>query len=396
LLEQMSTPPCVLCKARETMRNPALGDLIIASITWLFVIWPHTSLANQEGSASEWQQAVQQRTWTFPRDHGSHPEYQTEWWYFTGNLQSALGNRFGYQLTFFRQGVRRKVADPDNPWSLRDLYLAQFAITDISAGSFQAADLISRPGPGLASAATDNMDVWVLNWSARLTENTIHLEARNRDMAILLELRPEKPPVLHGHGGLSKKGPGRGQASYYYSYTSLETTGHLRTQPGGGEVAVSGISWFDHEFGSNQLASDQEGWDWFSLHLSDGRDLMIYLLRRTDGSTEPASSGTLVDPVGQSNHLEVTDMQINVLDRWRSATSGSQYPSRWRIQIPKARIDLTVAPLLPGQELDTQGSTGIVYWEGAVSGEGTSDERKVSCEGYIELTGYAEGIGGVF
>jgi predicted secreted hydrolase len=159
---------------------------------------------------------------------------------------------------------------------------------------------------------------------------------------------------------------------------------------------VKGVSWFDHEFGSNQLAAEQAGWDWFSLHLSDGKDLMLYFLRRSDGAIEPASSGTMVDRQGRSRHLSLSAVKIDVLDRWKSPHSGASYPSRWRIRIPDEGLDQLVSPLLPDQELVTTRSTGITYWEGAVEGRGTSESRKVTCLGYVELTGYARELGGLF
>ncbi len=167
--------------------------------------------------------------WDFPRDHGSHPEFRTEWWYFTGNLIDATGKQYGYQLTFFRQGVSLQPKDPQNPWSIRDLYLAHFTLTDVSASRFWYDERTSRTGPGLAGAAKDEMDVRLLNWSATMKGNTILIEARRQDMELSLKLTPRKPLVFHGDGGLSKKGANKGQASYYYSYTDLRTDGTIKT-----------------------------------------------------------------------------------------------------------------------------------------------------------------------
>jgi len=215
-------------------------------------------------------------------------------------------------------------------------------------------------------------------------------------MEVEITLTPRKPVVLHGEGGLSRKGPRPGQASYYASLTDLATTGRLRSGSEGKSVVVQGTSWFDHEFGSNQLAPEQEGWDWFSLHLSDGRDLMLYLLRRTDGTVEPASSGTLVEPDGSARHLRLEEFVVHPLDHWTSPRTGARYPSRWRVEIPEAAIDFEATPLLPDQELVTGGSTGVTYWEGAVVGAGTSGREVVTCQGYVELTGYAGSLGGLF
>jgi predicted secreted hydrolase len=344
----------------------------------------------------EWASVLGPRIWTFPRDHGAHPEYRTEWWYFTGNLKDEEGSRFGYQLTFFRQGIRSKLGEKASPWEIRDLYLAHFTITNVAEADFRFAERISRAGPGLAGALTNGMNVWLLNWSARMKGSVISLAAQSSDLEVKLELTPRKPLILHGQNGFSKKGPGQGQASYYTSFTDLATRGFLKSHLSSSPKAVRGISWFDHEFSSNQLSANQKGWDWFSLHLSDGRDLMVYFLRLQDGSIEPASSGTLVAPDGNSRHLKLAEVQVSVLDRWKSPRSGGEYPARWGIRIPSAGIDLTIAPMVSDQELNTQNSTGIIYWEGAVGGKGISGGQAVSCEGYAELTGYAGTLGGIF
>lgn len=368
-----------------------VGIIITLTLLWL-VLWSVGGVT----PAEEWKQAVTPWQWVFPRDHGQHPEYRTEWWYFTGNLSDSQKRRYGYQLTFFRQGVASSPSRPHNPWSIRDIYLAHFALTDVSERRFRHHDRVSRAGPGLAGAHKDSMNVWTLNWSARMKNNAIYLEALQGDVILKLELKPRKPVVFHGEKGRSRKGPHEGQSSYYYSLTDLETTGTVETPRSREAVRVEGISWFDHEFGSNQLTGDQVGWDWFGLHLSDGRDLMVYFLRKSDGSIEAASSGTIIEKDGTTRHLNAVDIRMDVLDRWTSPRSGAKYPSTWRLRIPIARIDITLAPLVADQELTTTASTGITYWEGAVAGHGTSGERDVTVEGYMELTGYAGSLGGVF
>ncbi|MCX8109799.1 MAG: hypothetical protein N3D15_00915 [Syntrophorhabdaceae bacterium] len=349
---------------------------------------------------SEWKQAIGKWVWEFPRDHGSHPEYKTEWWYFTGNLLDEKGKRYGYQLTFFRHSLKKSPEKTDknqkSPWTVDDIYLGHFAITDIQNKKFWFTERTSRRGPGLAYAATDRMDIRLLNWNAIMKKNNIFIKARHQDMEIDFELTPIKNIVLHGADGLSMKGERQGQASYYYSLTRLETKGIIKTPLSNKAFKVKGLSWFDHEFGSNQLSPQQEGWDWFSLHLSDGRDLMIYILRKKDGTVEDASSGTLVEKDGSSRHLIRPFINIQILDRWQSTRSKGIYPNGWRIQIPSAQIDLTIYPLLAEQELITDSSTRIIYWEGAVEGKGTSKNRPITATGYIELTGYAGSLGGIF
>jgi predicted secreted hydrolase len=346
-------------------------------------------------AAGEWAVAEGTRAWSFPRDHGSHPEYRTEWWYFTGIVAAADGRRFGYQLTFFRQGIAPVAADPGNPWSVRDLHLAHFTLTDVRAGSFRFGERVSRAGPGLAGASTEALRAWVLDWSAVAEGEGFTLAAREGAVGINLRLRPRRSPALHGSGGLSRKGPAAGQASWYLSVTDLETTGTVR-DGAGVEFAVRGASWFDHEFGSGQLAEELAGWDWFGLRLSDGSALMLYRLRRRDGTAVPASSGTFVGADGKTLHLDRDAVVIETLASWQSPQSGARYPSRWRLLVPAAGIAAELSPLVPDQELRTGRSTGVTYWEGAVAGSGTAGGSPVAVEGYAELTGYAGGLGGLF
>jgi predicted secreted hydrolase len=352
-------------------------------------------LAGGAAAAGEWAVAAGTRVWSFPRDHGAHPEYRTEWWYFTGIVAGADGRRFGYQLTFFRQGIVTVPADPGNPWSVRDLHLAHFTLTDVRERAFLFGERVSRGGPGLAGASTEALRAWVLDWSATAAGDGFTLEAREGAVGIRLSLRPRQPPVLHGSGGLSRKGPAAGQASWYASVTDLETTGIVRDGVGA-EIEVRGASWFDHEFGSGQLADDLAGWDWFGLRLSDGSSLMIYRLRRRDGTVSPASSGTLVGADGTVRHLARDEVRIEALAQWRSPHSDARYPARWRLAVPTAGVELELSPLIPDQELRTGRSTGVTYWEGAVGGRGAAGGSAVAVEGYAELTGYAGDMGGLF
>jgi len=352
--------------------------------------------------ASEWKQAVSDRVWSFPNDHGNHPEYRTEWWYFTGNIRDEAGNRYGYQLTFFRQGIEHpsnkniKLQKKDNPWSIRDVYLGHFALTDIEKKHFWYVDRTSRSGPKLAGADTEKMDVHILNWSARMDNRTIKINAKHQGMEINLALVPRKPVVFNGENGLSRKGPEKGQSSYYYSFTDLESKGTIKTPLNKHASNVKGISWFDHEFGSNQLSSKQLGWDWFSIHLSDGKDIMVYFIRKKDNSIEAASSGTLIEKNGFSRHLRLSDIVLDVLERWKSPKTNGVYPAKWRMRIPSAGIDINIIPSVANQELITESSTGVTYWEGAVEGKGLSGGKPVTIEGYVELTGYAGSLAGLF
>jgi len=365
------------------------------AVRWLLAFMVLLASVGIVGS-TEWKQAIGPWQWSFPRDHGAHPEYRTEWWYFTGNLRDKNGKQYGYQLTFFRQGVAIAASKPDNPWSIRDVYLAHFAIVDGTSGKFWHHDQASRSGPGLAGAKIGAMDVWTLDWSAKMTGNTIHLKADKGEMALDLELLPRKLKVLHGNKGLSTKGPNPGQASYYYSFTDLASKGTIRTALSNQPIAVTGTSWFDQEFGSNVLSPDQVGWDWFGIHFSDGRDLMLFQLRKKDGTIESSSSGTIIERDGTSRYLSQSDFSLDVLAQWKSPKSGGTYPAKWQIKIPSAGIDASLTPIVANQELITESSTGVTYWEGAVTGTGTSRGTVVTVEGYAELTGYAGSLGGVF
>ncbi|MFC2161311.1 lipocalin-like domain-containing protein [Acidobacteriota bacterium] len=343
----------------------------------------------------DWNQAKLPYEWSFPRDFGAHPEYKTEWWYFTGTINGPAGEKFGYQLTFFRSGIQKNPSSPQNSWSVRDLYLAHLTITDIDRNQFLFEERMSRGGPGLAGAENGGMNVWLLNWSARMEKGKIFLEARKGEMAIRLNLTPKKPLVFHGQGGLSRKGPEEGQASFYTSYTDLDTSGTISISKDQ-IYTVTGKSWFDHEFSSHMLSEEQAGWDWFSLHLSDGRELMIYLLRRRDGSVERVSSGTLTEPDGTWRHIKISGVSIDVLNSWRSHRSGGIYPGRWRIRIPDASIEIILLPQVAEQELVSSLIPGLIYWEGAVEGNGFSRNQEITCRGYVELTGYAGSFKGIF
>jgi predicted secreted hydrolase len=330
----------------------------------------------------------------FPRDHGSHPTYRTEWWYYTGHLHSKNGRSFGFELTFFRRALPPEdIKTLPSKWSINHLYFAHFAVTDITGKRFHFSEKFSREGLGKAGADESRLRVWIDEWRAEAaTDPTgVHtLVARDETHALALTLRPTKPLVIHGAAGISQKGKDVGQASHYYSFTRLMTVGSLTVN--GEEIEVSGLSWMDHEFGSADLGVDQVGWDWFSIQLEDNAELMLYRMRRKDGSSDPASSGTTVSPDGRTRHLEVSDFQIESTASWTSPGSKATYPSRWKLTFPSLGLVLDVMPLLADQELRTSRSTKVSYWEGAVAVTGTHQGRPVNGQGYVELTGYAERI----
>ncbi|MEP6891498.1 MAG: lipocalin-like domain-containing protein, partial [Nitrospirota bacterium] len=332
--------------------------------------------------------------YAFPRDHGSHEEFRTEWWYYTGQVTTKDGRPFGYELTFFRRGMpREQTKTLPSKWAVSHLYLAHFAISDLSKGRFHYTDRMSRAALGKAGAAQDRLHAWIDRWRAEspsAAPDTQILEAAEGDLAIRLTVSSEKPPVVHGTNGISRKGPLIGQASHYYSFTRLATTGTLTV--GGESFEVTGTSWMDHEFGSADLDKDLVGWDWFCLQLDDQRELMLYRLRRADGSADPASSGTLIDRDGQGHHLLLGDFTLEPTSYWTSPTSKARYPQRWRLTIPSQQLSLELIPRMADQELSPKRSTQVTYWEGAVETTGTAQGKPIRGQGYMELTGYVERI----
>lgn len=343
------------------------------------------------GADAGFARALAPRPFAFPEDHGPHPDFRTEWWYYTGNLQTSAGRHFGFQLTFFRNALAPLPAGgrdgSASAWATRQLFLAHFALTDTAAGRFHTASRLTRQALGLAGAQARPFRVWVEDWSVEGEPPDglpMRLRAAEGDVAIDLLLSAEKRPVLQGDRGLSRKGPEPGNASYYYSFTRMAARGTVRQ--GGESLPVSGQAWMDREWSTSALGPDLVGWDWFAFQLDDGRDLMFYVLRRHDGGAAPFSAGTLVATDGQTQRLGVRDAGIEVLQHWTSPRSRVRYPARWRMTVPSAGLRLEVAPRLADQEL----IVGTRYWEGAVAMEGSAGGRPISGKGYVELVGYGE------
>jgi predicted secreted hydrolase len=325
--------------------------------------------------------ALEPRAFTFPADHGPHPDFRTEWWYYTGNLESREERRFGFQLTFFRTALAPGMPARTSAWATRQAYLAHFTVTDAAGKRFRSFERWGRGALGLAGAQGAPFRVWIGDWSAEAVNGQappMHLHAAQDDAALDLVLQEGRPPVLQGDRGLSRKSAEPGNASYYYSLPRMPAAGTIRL--GTESFAVTGAAWMDREWSTSSLGRDQTGWDWFALQLADGRDVMLYQLRRKDGSADRSSSGTVSSPAGEGRHLGANDFSLTVLDHWRSPRSGAVYPSRWRLRIPAENLDLEITPLLADQELDVS----FRYWEGAVAVAGTQSGR-----GYVELTGYA-------
>ncbi len=337
--------------------------------------------------AAEFRLALPGYPFAFPRDHASHDDFRTEWWYYTGHVRSEGGEEYGYQVTFFRSGVAEALANPSR-WAAKNLYLAHFAVSDIPRKTFRYFERVNRAGVGQAGASGREIRVWIGDWEVRGDGTTQRLRAKAGEYAVDLALYSQKPPVIHGEKGVSQKGERRGHASHYYSMTRLTTKGTLTVR--GKTFAVTGLSWMDHEFGSTQLKPDQVGWDWFSLQFEDGTELMFYVIRKADGRPDPYSAGTWVGADGRPVGLRQPDFIVEVLDRWKSPRGKGVYPIKWRLRAPTMGLDIIVTPAFPDQELDTAKSTRVIYWEGAVFAEGTVQGRPARGRGYVEMTGYAE------
>jgi predicted secreted hydrolase len=332
--------------------------------------------------------ATEPRPFTFPVDHGSHPDFRTEWWYFTGNLATASGRHFGFELTFFRYALAPDGAAPDEAsrWRARQLWMAHFAITDTEAGRFIARERLAREALGLAGAATEPWRVWVKDWTVSGTgagnDFRAQLAARDDAIGLNLSLTATVPHIAQGDRGVDVKGNGNGNASHYYSIPRLAAEGEISVE--GERFQVAGLAWLDREWSTSSLDAGTEGWDWFALHLSDGSNLMFYRLRTHGGTASEYSGGVLVGADGLRTRLGARDVVLTVLDEWRSERTGVRYPVAWRLTAAGIGVDLEIRPYLEHQELDLS----VRYWEGAVQAEGRGPAGPLTGEGYLELAGY--------
>lgn len=371
----------------------------IAVLAWLLWPKPQPPLRASVRSAAAavdtrgFARAEGPRPLTFPADHGPHEAYQTEWWYYTGNLTAATGQHFGYQLTFFRRTLIPPGGREARPsaWGTDQVYMAHFAVTDVAGGVHRSFERFARGAAGLAGAQAEPFRVWLEDWEvsgpaigqARLRAAVLDPDL---DLRLDLTLRDLKGPALQGDRGYSRKGPAPGNASYYYSLSRIETAGAVTVREQ--TWAVTGLSWMDHEFSTSALGPELAGWDWFSLQLSDGSEIMLYALRRTDGARDPFSSGTLIAADGSTRPLAPDEFEIKATGEWRSPRTGGRYPAGWVLTLPSADLRLTVTPYLPDQEM----RTSLPYWEGAATVEGTRGGQAITGKGYVELTGYARSL----
>ena len=330
--------------------------------------------------AADYRLALPGHRYQFPLDHFNHPDYQTEWWYYTGNLHTAGGHRYGFELVFFRLGQPHPADTPaeTSAWRADNLYMAHLAVTDIDGRKFRSWQRLNRAGPGIAGASFEQVRVWNGNWQAAwdTASNVQTLSAIENGVRLELRCTPRKPPVVHGANGVSQTGDGAGKAAYYVSFTRLAVEGSLDGQH------VTGIAWMDHEWFTTMLDPSQRGWDWFSIQLDDSTELMLFEIRRSDGGIDPHSSGTFIDAAGRATPLARGDFELRPLDFWKSPKTGARYPVKWHISVPSRHLELDCAAALNDQELVSKGDSPS-YWEGAVTYKGSA-----SGVGYLEMTGY--------
>jgi predicted secreted hydrolase len=354
-----------------------------------FAAWLVLAAPLPAGDVPEWKLALPGWRYEFPRDHHAHPDFKTEWWYLTGNLEAEDGRHFGFQLTFFRQGVRRGASA--NRFAVEDIKLAHFAVTDIGARRFRFAQKVSRGAFGEAGFSEGGKIAWIDDWDVVAAgDGKFRIAAREKAFALTLDLTSHKPPVFHGENGVSQKSAGEGRASHYYSLTRLEAAGAVELD--GKKTSVRGLAWFDQEWATNQLTEDQTGWDWLSLQFDNGCELMLFQIRLKDGGRDPFSHGTWIDADGNTTAIKNEDFVLLPGRVWRSNETGADYPVEWQVRIPKLDVDVSASAAVDGQELVLR---PISYWEGSVTARGRRGGKDLAGRGYLEMTGYAGGVVGL-
>jgi predicted secreted hydrolase len=336
--------------------------------------------------SGQYRDALPGYRYLFPRDYFSHPDFQTEWWYYTGNVKSADGHRFGFELTFFREGVDR-TSKNEAPWDVRDLYLAHLALSDLDGGTFLHAERMNRAGPGIAGISETDGRIRNGNWQVEWQGDDQTLRAVDQRFAFRFSLRSTKPPVIHGENGVSQKAAGPGRASHYISLTRLNAAGEI--QVAGKTFEVTGSTWMDHEFFTHQLEADQVGWDWMSIQLQDNTELMLFRIHRKDGSIDPHSAGTFIDSRGATVHLRADEFVMEPAGTpWISPSTHAAYPVLWKVSVPKLGLTFDCSTPLPSQELVSSSVFVPPYWEGSVAFSGKKNRSRIAGVGYLEMTGY--------
>ncbi len=336
------------------------------------------------GEAEEgYARAIEPREFIFPKDHASHPNFRNEWWYITGNLSSDDGDEFGYQFTLFRIAITPKDSERKSNWANRHVWMGHVALTDITNQRYHYGQRFARNAAGLAGFQQQPFKVWLEDWQILGAENggfPWKINVQHKDFTLNLDLTPTKNIVLQGDKGLSQKSAKRGNASYYYSISHLQTSGQVMVD--GKQYTVVGKSWLDREWSTSALGKDQKGWDWFSLQFEAGVELMYYQMRKKSGAVDTLSSGKIIKPDGSTTDIHYEDIQLTPLKTWTSA-EGRKYPIAWQMRLPKVNKSWRIEALVDNQEM----SVGIQYWEGAVHIIDEATQQVVG-KGYLEMTGY--------
>jgi predicted secreted hydrolase len=347
----------------------------------------NTGLRYLGGSAEAgFARATEPRAFVFPADHASHPDYRSEWWYFTGNLATSSDRHFGFELTFFRFAAAPPSPQPEqaSAWRSDQFWMAHLAVTDSAGRRFFARERLSREALDLAGATASPLRMWVKDWQAvgeqKADQVAFRLDAHDASIGLSLDVRSTLAPVAHGDRGLDRKGAGVGNASYYYSLPRMSAAGSITVD--GEMFPVTGLAWMDREWSTSSLEDGVVGWDWFALHLSDGRSLMVYRLRTARGDSSPYSGGSLIAADGRRTALAAADLALTARAHWTSPTTGTRYPIEWRLEIAAAALDLEIKPYLEDQEMNLS----VRYWEGAVRAVAVGSD--VTAQGYMELAGY--------
>ncbi len=373
-----------------------VSSIASLALIYIFVFQKDSVSSNEFVSAaaamssendSLYEKALLPKEFDFPTDYGSHDKFKIEWWYFTGNLSNQKGEKFGYQFTIFRNALSPDSSSVNSTFSTNQLYFAHFGLTDIKSGKHYYFEKFARGVKGLAGAEPDPMNIYIENWHIKATYPNgnyllpqFSIKAEAEGVSIDFDLLPEKNLVLQGDRGLSPKSSQPGNASYYYSFTRLNTSGSIELE--GKQTSVAGLSWMDREWSTSALSKNQIGWDWFSIQLSDSTELMLFRLRDSLGNSD-FSKGTLVLSNGNSENLESNDFDLKVLES-NKLSSGTSYPSKWSIKIPNHNIELECKVQVPDQEM----KLSVKYYEGSIMVKGRKGEQAINGSGYVELTGY--------
>ena len=341
------------------------------------------AVRSAQAQAAEFARVVRGRRLDFPADHGAHPDFRTEWWYATGWLTLPDGSPLGFQTTFFRVRTGIGEASP-SAFAPRQLILAHAALADPRFGRLRHDERAARAGFGQAGFATGETGVRVGDWRFAQRAGGYRAEVNSKDFAYALNLAADGSPLLNGEAGFSAKARDPRHASYYYSRPQLAADGSITVN--GKSQRVTGRAWLDHEWSSELLPEEAQGWDWIGVNLDDGGALMAFRLRDRGGQAL-WSAASLRQGDGGSETLTADAVAFEPLRHWRSPRTGITYPVEWRVRI--GRRELLLQPLMDDQELDSRRSTGAIYWEGAIRlNEGGREVGR----GYLEMTGYGERI----